>query len=82
MNRDELKGKAKDIGGRIERQAGEWTGDKEKQAEGLGKQAEGKIQQGVGKIKDAANKGMQDLKQRDRESQQQPKADEDKEHAA
>ena len=82
MNRDELKGKAKDIGGRIERQAGEWTGDKEKQAEGLGKQAEGKIQQGVGKVKDAANKSMEDLKQRDRERQQQPKADEEKDHAA
>ena len=27
MNKDEIKGKAKDVAGRAERQVGEWTGD-------------------------------------------------------
>jgi uncharacterized protein YjbJ (UPF0337 family) len=54
MDKDELKGIAKDIAGRAERQAGEWTGDEETQAEGTQKQAEGKIQNTVGKVKDAA----------------------------
>jgi len=27
MNEDQVKGKVKDVAGRIERQAGEWTGD-------------------------------------------------------
>jgi CsbD-like. len=54
MNKDTIKGKMKDMKGRVERQAGEWTGDTESQIKGAGDQAEGKIQQGVGKVKDAA----------------------------
>jgi uncharacterized protein YjbJ (UPF0337 family) len=53
MNKDRVKGKAKDIAGRIERQAGEWTGDPKKQAEGAAKQVEGKVQNTWGKVKDA-----------------------------
>jgi uncharacterized protein YjbJ (UPF0337 family) len=53
MDKDRIEGKAKDIAGRVERQAGEWTGDKDAQVEGAGKQAEGKIQNTVGKVKDA-----------------------------
>ena len=54
MDKDRIKGKVKDIAGRAERQAGEWTGSEEHQAKGLGKQAEGKVQNTVGKVKDAA----------------------------
>jgi uncharacterized protein YjbJ (UPF0337 family) len=56
MNKDRVEGKAKDIAGRVERQAGEWTDDPEKQLHGAAKQAEGKVQNAVGKVKDAANK--------------------------
>jgi uncharacterized protein YjbJ (UPF0337 family) len=56
MDKDELKGKAKDIAGRVERQAGEWTGDEETQAKGTVKQGEGKIQNAFGKAKDALKK--------------------------
>ena len=52
MDKDKLKGSAKDTAGRMERQVGEWTGDKEMQSEGAGRQAEGKVQKGVGKLKD------------------------------
>ena len=48
MNKDQVEGKAKDVAGRIERQAGEWTGDKEKQAHGALKQVEGKVQNAWG----------------------------------
>ena len=34
MNKDRVEGKAKDVAGRIERQAGEWAGDTEKQVHG------------------------------------------------
>lgn len=54
MNKDRVEGKLKDVGGRIERQAGEWTGDPETQLKGAAKQVEGKIQNAVGKVKDAA----------------------------
>jgi len=53
MNKDRVEGKVKDVGGRVERQVGEWTGDAEKQAHGAVKQAEGKVQNAWGKVKDA-----------------------------
>jgi uncharacterized protein YjbJ (UPF0337 family) len=54
MNKDRVEGKVKDLAGRVERQAGEWTGDPEKQVEGAAKQAAGKVQNAWGKTKDAA----------------------------
>ena len=56
MDKDEVKGKAKDIAGRVERQAGEWTGDEEAQAKGAAKHGEGKVQNAFGKVKDALKK--------------------------
>ena len=53
MDKDRVEGKAKDIAGRVQRQAGEWTGDDETQVKGAGKQAEGKVQNITGKAKDA-----------------------------
>jgi uncharacterized protein YjbJ (UPF0337 family) len=54
MDKDEVKGKAKDIAGRVERQVGEWTGDTDAQVKGAAKQVEGKVQNAWGKAKDAA----------------------------
>jgi uncharacterized protein YjbJ (UPF0337 family) len=54
MDKDRIEGKLKDIKGRVERQVGEWTGDKEARAEGVKDQAEGKVQNAFGKAKDAA----------------------------
>jgi uncharacterized protein YjbJ (UPF0337 family) len=53
MNNDRVEGKVKDVAGRIERQAGEWTGNTTMQVRGTAKQAEGKIQNAVGKVKNA-----------------------------
>jgi len=62
MDKDEIKGKAKDVTGRIQRQAGEWTGDEESQAEGAAKQVEGKVQNAWGQVKDAGKKAANDAK--------------------
>jgi uncharacterized protein YjbJ (UPF0337 family) len=56
MNKDQVEGKVKDVAGRIERQAGEWTGDKEKQAHGALKQVEGKLQNAWGNTKEAGKR--------------------------
>lgn len=56
MNKDRVEGKLKDVAGRVERQAGEWTGDPKKQAEGTAKQVAGKVQNAFGKAKDAIKK--------------------------
>ena len=64
MNKDRVEGKAKDIAGRVQRQAGEWTGDTEAQVKGAAKQAEGKVQNAWGKAKDAVKKTNADEKPR------------------
>jgi uncharacterized protein YjbJ (UPF0337 family) len=58
MNKDQAEGKLKDVGGRVERQVGEWTGDPEKQGHGAAKQAEGKVQKAWGDVKDAGKKAI------------------------
>jgi uncharacterized protein YjbJ (UPF0337 family) len=60
MNKDRVEGKVKDIAGRVQRQAGEWSGDSEQQVKGTAKQVEGKVQntwgKGVDAVKDAADR--------------------------
>lgn len=58
MNKDRVEGKVKDVAGRVERQAGEWTDDPEMQVKGAAKQVEGKVQNAVGQAKDAAKDSM------------------------
>ena len=60
MNEDQVKGKVKDVAGRVERQAGEWTGSKEAETHGAAKQVEGKVQGAWGDVKDAAKKVAND----------------------
>ena len=48
MNKDRVEGKVKDVAGRVERQAGEWTGDPKKQVEGAAKQEAGAPPPGTG----------------------------------
>lgn len=64
MNKDQVQGKIKDVAGRVERQAGEWTGDKEKQAHGAAKQVEGKVQNAWGDVKEAGKKAAADSAQK------------------
>ena len=52
MNEDQIKGKAKDIGGKIQEKVGDLTGSRQQQSEGLSNQAEGKVQEKVGDVKD------------------------------
>ncbi len=52
MNKDQIKGKAKDIGGKIQERVGEAVGSRQTQREGLNNQAEGKVQEKVGDAKD------------------------------
>jgi uncharacterized protein YjbJ (UPF0337 family) len=60
MNKDHIKGAAKDVGGKIQREVGEFTGDKSQQAKGLANQAEGKVQKKVGDVKDVADDARED----------------------
>jgi uncharacterized protein YjbJ (UPF0337 family) len=77
MNKDTVKGKAKDVAGRIERQVGEWTGDPEKQGKGAAKQAEGKLQNAWGKLKDGVEKAGAAKPSAPKPPQRTEEADED-----
>ncbi|MFY9681210.1 MAG: CsbD family protein [Candidatus Sulfotelmatobacter sp.] len=67
MNKDQVEGKVKDVAGRIERQAGEWTGDKEKEVDGTLKQVEGKLQNAWGNAKNAGRREADKKTDQDRE---------------
>jgi len=50
-NKDQIAGAAKDVGGKIQEEAGKLVGSKEQELKGLQNQAGGKMQQAVGDIK-------------------------------
>jgi len=52
MNKDQVKGKAKEVGGKVQQKVGEAVGSRQQQSEGLSNQAEGKAQKKVGDMKE------------------------------
>lgn len=56
MNKDQVKGTAKDIAGKVQEKAGKLVGSDEQQAKGLGKQIAGKTQKGLGDVEEAVKK--------------------------
>ena len=55
MNKDQVKGAAKDLGGTNQEQVGKLTGSTEQQAKGVKNQVEGKLQQHLGDLKENAS---------------------------
>jgi len=56
MNRNQVKGAARDVAGKVQQKVGELAGSKTQQAKGVAKQVEGKVQQGVGNVEQALEK--------------------------
>ena len=56
MNRNQVKGAAKNVAGKVQEKVGELTGSKTQQAKGVVKRVEGKVQQGVGNVEKALEK--------------------------
>ncbi len=54
MNKDQVEGKLKNIGGKIQEEVGDLIDSPEQEAKGFQKQAEGKLQEKVGNLKEAA----------------------------
>jgi uncharacterized protein YjbJ (UPF0337 family) len=52
MNKDQAKGGAKDVAGKVQKEFGKATGDKDQEAKGEARQVEGKVQKGVGNVKE------------------------------
>jgi uncharacterized protein YjbJ (UPF0337 family) len=55
MNRDQVKGTAKDIAGKVQQKVGVLTGNKSQQVKGAAKQVEGKLQKGAGNLEQAVD---------------------------
>ena len=53
MNKDQVKGAARDVAGKVQQKAGKLVGNEKLQAKGLAKQVSGKLQRGVGDVKEA-----------------------------
>jgi uncharacterized protein YjbJ (UPF0337 family) len=51
MNKDQVKGTAKHVAGKVQRKAGEITGSTEQQLKGAKTEAEGKLQRDYGDLK-------------------------------
>jgi len=56
MNRDQVKGTAKDVAGKVQQKIGQLTGNKTQQLKGVAKQVEGNVQKGVGNVEQALDK--------------------------
>jgi len=57
MNRDQVKGRMKDAGGKLQQKAGKASGSLKHQAKGLMKQGSGKLQRNAGDARNAERKG-------------------------
>jgi uncharacterized protein YjbJ (UPF0337 family) len=53
MNKDQIEGKLKNVGGKIQQEVGDLIDSPEQEAKGLKNQAEGKVQEKVGDLKEA-----------------------------
>ncbi|MBA3771601.1 MAG: CsbD family protein [Ramlibacter sp.] len=58
MNKDQLKGTAKDTTGAVQEKLGEATGNKDQQAKGEARQVEGKVQKGLGNVKEGVKDAL------------------------
>jgi uncharacterized protein YjbJ (UPF0337 family) len=61
VNKDQVKGKAKDIGGKIQAETGKLLGDKSMQAKGLKNQVAGESQKAYGDAKEVVKKTNRSL---------------------
>ncbi len=64
MNRDQIKGTAKDVAGKVQQKVGELTGSKEQQAKGAAKQVAGKVQKGIGDVEQAVDDADRQTRQK------------------
>jgi uncharacterized protein YjbJ (UPF0337 family) len=56
MNRNQVKGAAKNVAGKVQQKVGALTGNRTQQVRGIGKQVEGRLQRGAGDVEQALDK--------------------------
>lgn len=63
MNRDQVKGTAKEVAGKVQHGVGKVTGSESQQAKGVAREVEGKVQKGIGDAKQQIDKGISKTRQ-------------------
>jgi uncharacterized protein YjbJ (UPF0337 family) len=63
MNKDQVKGQAKNIAGKVQEAAGKLLENTSQESKGIKLQVEGKIQQGYGNAKEVAKDSRDALKE-------------------
>ena len=56
MNKDQIKGTARSLGGKVQAGAGKATGNGTQQVKGTAREMAGKVQKGFGNLREDANK--------------------------
>lgn len=64
MNKDQMKGTAKDLAGKMQREVGKATGNTTQEAKGIKNQMSGKVQKTVGNIKEGVKNATRDTRAR------------------
>ena len=62
MNKDEMAGKAEQAKGNVKETVGEWTKDRDLEAEGHADQASGKIRETAGTVKRKAGDAVDEVR--------------------
>lgn len=63
MNKDQVKGAAKQIGGQVQQEVGKLTGDTSTRIRGHAKEIEGKLQKGLGDAKETVRHDERELEE-------------------
>jgi uncharacterized protein YjbJ (UPF0337 family) len=65
MNKDQVKGMAKEGMGKVQKKTGKVIGSPEHQAKGLAKEIEGKVQKNIGGIKESIEDADENMRESD-----------------
>jgi len=60
MNKDQIKGAAKELAGMVQKNTGEAIGSAEQQARGMAREVAGRLQRNLGDMKEALKDSMKD----------------------
>lgn len=64
MNKDQVKGKSKEIAGEVQEHVGRWTGNESQEAKGHAREQAGKAQKRVGDVEEAIEDAADDVKRK------------------
>ena len=64
MNKRQVKGTAKDVAGKLQRETGRVTGSQKQKAAGLRKQVEGKTERAIGDVEEMADRAQRSRRRR------------------